>query len=304
MKSLNKQWQRSIVIAMVVILSVVLLAGCGGTTTPAEKDPVPMTPSASDNKTVNIGIVNWAECVAVSNLWKEILEEKGYKVNLMSLEVAPLFVGLNKGDLDVFMDAWLPITHQSYWEKYQSELDDYGIWYKSEAKIGLVVPKYVTIDSIADMKAKKNEFAGKIVGIDPGAGIMKAADAANKSYDLGFDVIQSSEAAMITALDKAYRNKEWVAITGWSPHWKFAKYDLKYLEDPKGDFGGAEEIHTLANKKFTQSNPEVAKMLKTFKLDDQQIGTLEALINEGMEPQAAAKKWIEDHKVLVDSWLK
>ncbi|MDR3599075.1 MAG: hypothetical protein P4L49_01085 [Desulfosporosinus sp.] len=53
----------------------------------------------------------------------------------------PLFVGLNKGDLGVFMDAWLPITHKTYWEKYKDNLDDYGTWDKSDAKIVLVVPK-------------------------------------------------------------------------------------------------------------------------------------------------------------------
>lgn len=84
----------------------------------------------------------------------------------------------------------------------------------------------------------------------------------------------------------------------------FAKYDLKYLEDPKQSYGAAEGIHTLANKQFTQNNPEVVKMLKAFKMNDQQIGSLESLINSGMEPQDAARKWISENSDLVDSWLK
>lgn len=300
MKLLESQWKRLLIFAMVAMLSVGLLAGCGSTT-PAEKDPDP-TPTV--NKTVNIGYVNWAEAVAVTYLWKEILEEKDYTVNTTSLEVAPLFVGLNKGDLDVFMDAWLPTTHQTYWDKYKDELDDYGVWYDGEAKIGLVVPQYVDIKSVEDLKDKKADFAGKIVGIDPGAGLMKATATANENYDLGYEVIQSSEAAMMAALKKSYDAKEPIVITGWSPHWMFAKYDLKYLEDPKGDFGGAEAIHTLANKKFTASNPEVAQWLKAFKLDDQQIGTLEAYIDEGMAPQEAGKKWISENRDIVDGWLK
>ncbi|HZK83179.1 MAG TPA: glycine betaine ABC transporter substrate-binding protein [Desulfosporosinus sp.] len=284
--------------AMVAILTMGLLAGCG--TTPEKKEAV--TPTA--NKTVNIGYVNWAEDVAVSNLWKVLLEEKGYTVNLKSLEVAPLFVGLNKGDLDVFMDAWLPITHQSYWKKYKDKLDDYGVWYKSAAKIGLVVPSYVDVTSIEDLKANKAKFDGKIIGIDPGAGIMKTTQKADEEYGLGYEVIQSSEAAMMTALDKAYRDKKSIVVTGWSPHWMFAKYDLKYLEDSKKTYGEAEEIHTLANKEFTKNNPDVAKMLQTFKLDDKQIGDIESLINGGLAPDAAAKKWIEDNKSIVDGWMK
>lgn len=301
MKLFKGQWKRGLIIAMVAMLSVGLLAGCG-TKTPAEKDPVPATPAV--NKTVNIGYVNWAEAVAVSYLWKEILEEKDYTVNLTSLEVAPLFVGLNKGDLDVFMDAWLPTTHQSYWDQYKDSLDDYGVWYQGEAKIGLVVPKYVDIKSVEDLKNRKDEFAGKIIGIDPGAGLMKATAKANDNYELGYDVVQSSEAAMMTALKKSYAANEPIVITGWSPHWMFAKYDLKYLEDPKGDFGGSETLHTLGNKNFTASNPEVVEMLKAFKLDDLQIGALQSYINEGMAPQEAGKKWISENREIVDGWLK
>ncbi len=297
MKLLKKQWTRGLIYGMVAILSVGLVAGCG---TAAKQDGA--TPSA--DKTINMGYVNWAEDVAVSNLWKVILKEKGYEVNLKSLEVAPLFVGLNKGDLDVFMDAWLPVTHQSYWDKYKDTLDDYGVWYQSEAKMGLVVPNYVDIKTIEELNAKKAQFDGKITGIDPGAGLMKATAKAVTDYGLEYEVIQSSEAAMLTALDKAYRDKKPIIVTGWSPHWMFAKYDLKYLEDSKKGFGEAEQIHTVANKEFTKKNPEVAKMLKAFKLNDKQIGDLESLITGGLEPEAAAKKWIADNRALVDSWLK
>jgi len=284
---------------MVAILTVGTVAGCGTSTPPKEDATKPST-----NKTVNIGYVNWAEDVAVSNVWKVLLEEKGYQVNLKTLEVAPLFVGLNKGDLDVFMDAWLPVTHQTYWDQYKDKLDDYGVWYKSEAKMGLVVPKYVDLKSIEELNAKKDLFGAKITGIDPGAGLMKATAKTVDTYGLNYEVVQSSEAAMLTALKKAYDDKKPIVITGWSPHWMFAKYDLKYLEDPKNVYGSAEQIHTLANKEFTLKNPEVAKMLKAFKLDDKQIGDIESLITGGMTPEAASKKWITDNKALVDTWMK
>jgi len=297
-KVLQNQWKRVLVGAIAGMLTIGLVSGCG-TTSPKEDATKP-----SENKTVNIGYVSWAEDVAVSNVWKVLLEEKGYKVKLQSLDVAPLFVGLDKGNIDVFLDAWLPLTHKSYWDKYKDTLDDYGIWYKGEAKIGLVVPNYVDIKSVEELKAKKNQFDGKIIGIDPGASMMKTTDKLVETYALGYTVVRSSEAAMMSTLDKAYRDKKWIVITGWSPHWMFAKYDLKYLEDSKKSYGEAEEIHTLANKEFTKKNPEVAKMLKAFKLDDQQIAKLESLINEGMEPEAAAKEWIKTNRALTDSWMK
>lgn len=257
-----------------------------------------------DKGNITIGYVNWQEDVAVTYLWQEILTEKGYHVELKSLDVAPLYVGLSKGNLDLFLDGWLPITQKAYWEKNKDQLIDYGSWYKGEAKLGLIVPKFVNINSIAQLPQENAKFGGQIVGIDAGAGIMKSAEGAINEYQLKYKLVQGSEAAMVAALDKAYRENKWIVITGWSPHWIFAKYDLKYLSDEKKSFGGSEGLHMLANKNFAQQKPEVGAMLKKFRLDDRKIGGLEDLIQKGMDPQAAAKKWIKDNRALVDSWMK
>lgn len=299
MKGLKKLF----VMMLIIVMPLTMAVGCGGETNPGDGENQAGDGTAGKG-TVRIGMVNWAECVAVSNLWEVILEEQGYEVELTQLDAAPLYVGLNKGDLDVFFDSWLPITHEAYWNEYQDSLDDYGIWYEEDAKIGIVVPQYVTIDSIEELKANKDKFNGEIIGIDPGAGIMKASNRANEDYDLGFEIVQGSEAAMMAAMEKAYKNEEWIAITGWSPHWMFAQYDLKYLEDPKLSYGEAEQIHTLANKEFTAEQPEVAEMLKKFSMSDTQIGSLEALIVDGMDPLEAAKQWAEENKDVVNSWVE
>jgi len=280
-------------IALCLLLMLTLVPGCGQ-----------QQSEQGVKATVKIGYINWQEDIAVTHLWQEILTEKGYQVELLNVDVAPLFVGLNKGDLDLFLDSWLPTTQQAYWEKYKDKLDDYGSWYLGEAKIGLVVPKYVSINSIDELNGQKSNFSGQIIGIDPGAGIMKTTDKAIKDYALNYEIAQGSEAAMLSTLDKAYKDKKPLVITGWSPHWMFSKYELKYLADPKNTFGTAEGLHVLANKGFTQKQPAIAVMLKKFKLNDQQIGSLESLINQGLLPQDAAKKWIQDNKTLVNSWIE
>ncbi|MDD3027349.1 MAG: glycine betaine ABC transporter substrate-binding protein [Erysipelotrichaceae bacterium] len=262
------------------------------------------TSSSSDGETIKIGFVNWAECVAVSNIWENILEEQGYEVELTQLDVAPLFVGMSQGSVDIFLDAWLPTTHSNYWEQYEGDLYDAGVWYEESAKLGIVVPSYVTIDSLEDFNGVADQFDNEIIGIEPGAGMMKTT--AQVLEDYGMDdttLVQGSEAAMLAALSKAYEKNEWIAVTGWSPHWMFASYDLKYLEDPKGNFGSAEQLHTLLNDDFAQANPEVTAMLERFSMGDQEIGSVEKLINDGMDPSDAAKQWIEDNQDLVDSWI-
>ena len=268
------------------------LSGCSNTT------------SSTDDKKITIGFVNWAECVAVSNIWENILEEQGYEVELTQLDVAPLFVGMAQGDVDIFLDSWLPITHSNYWEEYQDDLYDAGVWYEESAKLGIVVPSYVTIDSLEEFNSVAAQFDNEIVGIEPGAGMMKTTAEVIDEYGMtGTTLVQGSEAAMLAALDKAYSNGEWIAVTGWSPHWMFASYDLKYLADPMGKFGSAEEIHTLMNKDFAQSNAEVTTMMENFSMGDQEIGNVEKLINDGMDPADAAKQWIEDNQDIVNSWI-
>lgn len=251
--------------------------------------------------------MTWAENIAVTHLWKEILESKGYEVNIQQLQVSPLFVGLSKGDLDLFMDSWLPITHEAYWTKYKEDLEEYGTWYEGEAKLGIVVPDYVTINSLSEIKEHKEKFGGEIIGIDPGAGIMQATQDVINELDLDVKLVQGSEAAMMAALDNAVKDNKWIAITGWSPHWMFAKYDLKYLEDdtPSKMYGEAEGIYTLAHKDFAKKNPEVAQWIKNFKMNDKEIGALEDLINQTPNDiQGAVKKWIADNQDLVNSWLE
>ncbi len=289
---------KKIIVLMLLITVMSLgLASCGGKESNDADTPEPM-----DKPVVNIGYVSWAECVATSNLWKVILEDKGYDVNLIQLDAAPLYIGLKKGDVDLFLDSWLPVTHGNYMEKYGKDLTDVGIWYESPAKIGVVVPSYVEIDSLEKFNGSKDKFNKEIIGIDPGAGIMKAAETAKEEYGFDANIVQGSETAMITSLQKAYDKGDWIAITGWSPHWMFAEYDLKYLEDPKKAFGEEEFLHVLANKKFGETHNDIITMLSNFKMNDSQIGALEKLINDGLEPELAAQQWVDENKEIVDSW--
>ncbi len=84
-----------------------------------------------------------------------------------------------------------------------------------------------------DEMTVSERFGGKIIGIDPGAGLMIATDEAVTEYGLDYEVVEGSDATMAAALKTAIDNEEWVVVTGWAPHWKFARWDLKFLDDPK-----------------------------------------------------------------------
>ncbi|KAB7705959.1 glycine/betaine ABC transporter [Bacillus aerolatus] len=145
----------------------------------------------------------------------------------------------------------------------------------------------------------------KITGIDPGAGIMEATENAIKDYELtDWNLVTGSGAAMTAALKKAYDKEEPIIVTGWNPHWMFAEYDLKYLEDPKGSYGEAEEIHTIARLGLKEDLPEAYQVLDQFKWEDADMSAVMVDIQNGDKPEEAAGKWIEENADKVSEWTK
>ncbi|AFS78034.1 glycine betaine ABC transporter substrate-binding protein OpuAC [Gottschalkia acidurici 9a] len=153
-------------------------------------------------------------------------------------------------------------------------------------------------------KSLAEELDYKITGIDAGAGIMEATEKCIEDYGLDFKAQTSSGAVMTQALGDAIENKKPIIVTAWTPHWKFAKYDLKYLEDPKGSFGGEEKIHTIANSKLKEKNPEAYKILDQFywKAEDMESVMLE--INDGKDIDKAVSDWVNNNKDKVSEWTK
>lgn len=257
-----------------------------------------------EKKTVKLAYVNWAEGIAMTNLAAAILEEKmGYTVELTMADVAPVFTSVASGNTDAFLDVWLPVTHEDYMKKYGDDLVDLGMVYEN-AMLGLVVPSYVEIDSIEQLNENKDLFDGEIVGIDAGAGLMSAAEKAVEEYNLDYNLLTGSGTTMTAALSKAIDSGNPIVVTGWAPHWMFARWDLKVLEDPQKIFGEVENIHIVTRKGLEEDQPEVVAFLKNFKLTDDELGDLMGAIEEdGGEPLEIAKTWMNDHEDFVQSFF-
>nr|WP_280771521.1 glycine betaine ABC transporter substrate-binding protein [Salipaludibacillus daqingensis] len=144
-----------------------------------------------------------------------------------------------------------------------------------------------------------------ITGIDAGAGIMSAAEEALEVYGLEDWTVQaSSDAAMTQALGDAYGNEEPIIVTGWTPHWKFAAYDLKYLEDPEGVFGESEDIKTFAREGLEEDHPEAYAVLENFYWGEEDMGTIMMEVNEGADEREAARDWIDNNEDVVSEWTE
>lgn len=278
----------------VVVLSALLVIGC------AEPHSLFET---EDKGTVKLAYVNWAEGVAVTHLVDVLLRDEGYDVELMMADMRTIYIAVADGDQDVMIETWLPVTHESYYDEYGDRIELISPWFDA-ARIGLVVPDYVDIDSIEELNAAADQFDGVIIGIDPGAGIMNTTGQVIEEYDLEMELMVSSGPAMAAALQGAIQNEDWIVVTGWEPHWKFARFDLKFLDDPKGVYGAAETVHTAARLGFAEEYPEVTEILENMAFSSEEIGSLMDVMDgaEGVE-ELAIRQWISENQELVDNWL-
>ena len=257
----------------------------------------------SDNKgTVNLAYVEWDTEVASTHVVAEVLKEMGYEVKTTPLDNAIMWESVAKGEVDGMVAAWLPSTHQAQYEQYKDQVENLGPNLEG-AKLGIAVPSYMAVDSIADL----SDEAGKtITGIEPGAGVVAAAENTVATYDnlSDWNVATSSSGAMTVALGQAIKNKEDIVITGWSPHWMFAKYDLKYLDDPEGTMGEAESINTMVRQGLADDLPEVYEVLDKFNWTQEDMEEVMLAINDGTSAEDAAKDWVTKHPEEVAAWTK
>lgn len=296
-------WKKSLSFIF-AILMVAVLTACGNTSGESDSDQSG-TESEENDQELIIGQISWAENIAITNMWKVILEEKGYDVKLNNLNMGATMSALDSGDLDASLEIWLPVQDANYLEKYQDTVNFSDATWYDNAKVGLVVPEYLEeVNSIEDLNDHKELFNSEIVGFDPGAGTMEIVEEAIEDYDLELQLLPSSESAMIAEIGEAVENEEPIVAPLWSPHWVFSKYDLKFLEDPQNTFGDTEKIHHATRQGFEEDYPEISEWFKNWKMDDEQIGELIEYVENAEEPMDGAEKWVEENQELIDEWVK
>ncbi|MFJ4838928.1 ABC transporter permease/substrate binding protein [Streptomyces sp. NPDC088746] len=253
----------------------------------------------------SIGYFPWDEDVAVTYLWKNVLERRGYKPSIHQYDVGSMFTAMAGGQVDVEFDAWLPNAQKQYWDKYKDDLVDIGPWY-DETTLEVTVPSYVKgIDSMADLKGRSKEFGGRIIGIEPGTGqmnLLKNEVLPGYGLDKEYEVTDGSSPSMILELQRSLRKREPVAVVLWSPHWAYSKYELTKLKDPKKLWGEVNEIRSLGHKSFPKEFPEFRGWLEDWHMSEEQLGDLEAAIqDEGTgHEEEAVEKWIDENPGMVD----
>ena len=275
------------------------------------------------DETVRVAYVPWSSEIASSNVLRAVLEERlGYRVQMIELAPEQMWAAIATGEADVSVSAWLPVTHREYWERHGSRVVDLGPHVEG-VRTGLVVPRvsvgrqteetgrrvspYIPVTSIDELGDYADRFGNRIMGIDPEAGIMTRARAALEAYGLEdeFRLVVADERRMVDALTAAVQRQQWIVVTGWTPHWVFSRWELAFLEDPKGVFGDREAIHTMVRENLPGEMPQLAAVLERFSWDIRDMSRVMLWIEQdgGVDPYAAALRWVRANAAKVDAWL-
>ncbi|MEA2034529.1 MAG: glycine betaine ABC transporter substrate-binding protein [Euryarchaeota archaeon] len=279
-----------------LIAATLLVAGCTNETS------APQDGAVSADKTVVLASTPYDTERSSANVLKLVFEEAGYDLQIKTVDVGLAFLAVADGSADAFVGAWLPTCHRNYLESYEDQMDFVRVNMEG-TRCGLVVPSYVEIDSIDELNDVKDRFDGKIIGIEPGAGIMGSTETAIDSYGLDYELVTASETSMIAILKGAIDDDEWVVVIGWSPHWKFVRWDLKYLDDPQNIYGGVEEISTFTRIGFADEMPGAYAILKRFHWTASDMESIMLNIEGGMSEEEAAAVWVDAHPDMVAEWL-
>jgi len=265
---------------------------------------------ASEKGTIKLGWTSWVEDEAGMQVAKYILENKmGYKVEPILGDMGVIAAGLKKGDIDVFLEFCLPSCHKDYWSNIAQDTVIAGTFYHPTTQ-AWAIPDYIPKDklnTIDDLKKPdvREKLDGKIIGIEPGAGLMRRSKRMIKIYGLDYELVSGSEPAMLAALKKAVKNKDWIVVTLWVPHFAYAQWPLRNLVETKEKIVGAlDSCHVITRSGFGSDYPDVFRFFSRFNWNVAEINKL--IYQTGVEKkpvEEAAKEFVESHQKLVEYWI-
>ncbi len=275
----------------------------------------------AEKKTITIGLEDWSSEIASSNVVKAVLQKKlGVKCILKRMSVTDQYEAVSDGRIDAIVGSWQP-AQQKYLDRHKGQYEDLGPNLKS-ARLGLVVPQvsstwllaqdgqttepYMVIDSIEEINDHYDDLEGKIIGIEEDSGMMTVMrEKLIPAYGLDdFELVAGNETTMTAQLADAIKKKKWIVVLGWTPHWKFGRWNLKFLKDPKNIWGQTARIHTLVRTGLKEEMPDVHDFLDSFRWTTKEMEQL-LIWNEMKDtPYDNALRWMNYNKERVSTWVE
>lgn len=267
---------------------------------------------APECQKVRIADLGWTDIMLTNNTAELILDALGYDATQTLLGMDVTYMSLKNNDMDVFQGNWRPFQdaqYKSYFEDGSVEVLGTNL---EGAKFTLAVPKYVAdagIKDFADLSSHGEQFERKIYALEPGSNTILLDMIAAKRHNLvDWEVVESSEAGMLTQVKKAVQEKQWIVFLGWEPHPMNLNYELSYLTGGDVEFGpnfGGAIVRTIARKGYANACPNVAKLFANlvFNMEYENHG-MQLILDEGKDPATAAREMMSRNPQMLEKWLE
>ncbi|MFD1913015.1 choline ABC transporter substrate-binding protein [Halodurantibacterium flavum] len=277
---------------------------------------LPLPAVAADPETcstIRLSDPGWTDITATNAVAAVLLEGLGYTPEIRNLSVPIGYEAIRNGDIDVFLGNWMPAQ--------QHFIDDLNAANAVEVLArnleGAVFTLAVNpagaelgVADFADLSDHADAFNRTIYGIEPGApanenirNMIESGD-----FDLSdWTLMESGEQAMLAQVQRNDRAGRPAVFLAWAPHPMNTAIDITYLsggDDYFGpDYGGA-EVFTLARTGWSDECPNAATFFGNLVFElEMENALMGAILDEGADPQDAARDWISENPAVLETWL-
>ena len=263
--------------------------------------------------TVRFGQVNWTGVSAKTETAVWMLQQMGYETDLITASVPIMFQSLSNDERDAFLGLWLPTQRSMVRDNMKKGNIDIVTKNLEGAKYTVGVSQAAWdagVRHFKDLDEYKEKFEGTIYGIEAGNDgnqiIQQMID--DDVYSLGDWKLQpSSEAGMLTQVQRRHNRDKWAAWLAWAPHPMNLNIDLQFLQggaDYWGPNQGGATVYTLARKGYAWQCPNVGQFLENYTYTvEEQSAMAGYVINEEMDYAEAGRKLIKEKPELLDRWF-
>lgn len=263
-------------------------------------------------KIVRLAEPGWNDLALTTGTTVALLRTLGYDASFSLLGTGVIYESLASNNLDVFLGYWDPAM-VTYSEPYEKDGRVERVRKNLEgAKYTFAVPAYVYdagVHDIADLAAFADKFGHQLYGIEAGSNQLMFDIIADPKFKLeGWEVVESSETAMLAEVENKVADQEFIVFQGWAPHPMNTRFDMKYLTGGDAHYGpdfGAAAVSTQVRKGYLQECPNMGQLLQNlvFTIDFESEG-IGLLINDGMDPVEAGTKMLKAHPEVLEPWLQ
>jgi len=267
----------------------------------------------ADSRLVTLGYVDLSFYEVTAKVVQSVLERLGYNVVLKTGSHAEIYPLLGKGEIDLFVAAWLPNAHAPYWDKYKDEAVLVTKLFE-DARLFWAVPDYVPatdLGSVADLNkpAVAARMQKQILGTKPDSGLMTGSQKVMQAYalaDSGYELVSGNSAERLANLEENISAKRWFVMPLSQPNYLNRVAKMRALAEPRQLLGGADSAYLAAHKDFqARIDKRIWHVLQRISLSVKAVTEMDYLVNVNkLTPDYAARNWMAAHPDTVNYWVQ